>query len=58
MKEKRKSRSRSFRLFTQGEFPELDKLKIQWDLMTELTPAMREANLRFLAGKMGFRVLP
>jgi hypothetical protein len=56
MKTKRKTRR--LPLFTQDDFPELDSLKIQWDLMQELTPRMRVANLEFIASKMGFRLLP
>jgi hypothetical protein len=49
-------KTRRFPMFTQGEFPELDALKLQWDLMKELSPQMRVANLRFLADKLGFQI--
>ena len=54
MKPKRKTRR--LPLFTGGQFPELDSLKIQWDLMQEMAPSMRIANLRFIAEKMGFEL--
>lgn len=54
MKTKRKTRR--LPLFTQGQFPELDSLKIQWDLMQEMPLRMRVANLMFIADKMGFHL--
>ncbi len=51
-------KTRRLRLFTQGQFPDLDILKMQWDLMQELAPRMREANLQFIAGKLGYQLYP
>lgn len=53
---KKQRKTRRLPLFTQGEFPELDTLKMQWDLMKELPWRMQVANLEFIAGKMGFRI--
>lgn len=53
----RKRKTRRLPLFTQGVIPELDNLKIQWDLMKEMPPRMQLANLQFIADKMGLRVV-
>ncbi len=54
---KKPRKTRRLPLFTEGQFPELDTLKIQWDLMQEMPWRMRVANLQFIADKMGLRVV-
>lgn len=54
---KKQRKVRVIPLFTNGEIPELDALKIQWDLMKEMSPRMQVANLQFIADKMGFCVV-
>lgn len=54
---KKQRKTRRIPLFTQGDIPELDNLKIQWDLMQEMPRRMRVANLQFIADKMGLRVV-
>lgn len=50
-------KTRRLPLFTKGEDPALDNLKIQWDLMKEMPWHCRVANLQFIADKMGLRVV-
>lgn len=49
---------RKLPLFTRGDIPELDSLKICCDLLNELEPRMRAANLQYIADKFGYRLFP
>lgn len=47
---------RKVRLFTRGKHPEIDSLKICYDLLTEMPEHVRVATLNFIANKFGYRL--
>lgn len=48
--------TREVKLYTSGKFPELDNLKICYDLLAELPANTRLANLNFIADKLGYKL--